>query len=149
MYCMRVCGVELKANDAVICLLSMEDGIFDIPDCRVRKVSLEKTQSLKFFQSTFAKLMSDYHIEKVIIRERPTAGKFSGAAIGFKLEAAIQLIDGLDVELITPVDIKVYIKKNPIPVAFDDTGLKIFQEAAFTTAYAYIMHAHYNDPNDE
>ena len=146
---MKVCGVELKANDAVICLLSMEDGIFDIPDCRVRKVSLGKTHSLKTFQATFAKLMSDYNIEKVIIRERPTAGKFSGAAIGFKLEAAIELIDNLDVELISPVDIKAYIKKNPIPVSFDDTGLKIFQESAFTTAYAYIMHSHYNDPDDE
>ena len=146
---MKVCGVELKGNDAVICLLSLDDGIFDIPDCRVRKVTLEKNQSLKFFQSTFAKLMSDYKIEKVIIRERPTAGKFSGAAIGFKLEAAIELIDDLDVELITPVDIKAYIKKNPIPVSFDETGLKIFQESAFTTAYAYMMHAHYADPDDE
>ena len=144
---MKVCGVELKGSDAVICLLSMEDGIFDIPDCRVRKVTLEKNQNLKFFQSTFAKLMSDYKIEKVTIRERPTVGKFSGAAIGFKLEAAIQLIDDLDVELITPVDIKAYIKKNPVPVAFDETGLKIFQESAFTTAYAYIMHTHYADPD--
>ncbi len=149
---MKVCGVELKGNDAVICLLSMKDGIFDIPDCRVRKVAFEKVnsrESLKFFQSTFAKLMADYKIEKVIIRERPTKGKFAGSTIGFKLEAAIQLINELDVELITPVDIKAYLKKNPIPVAFEDTGLKVFQEPAFTTAYAYLMHAHYADPDEE
>lgn len=146
---MKVCGVELKGNDAVICLLSMEDGIFDIPDCRVRKVTLEKTQSLKFFQTAFAKLMADYKIEKVLIKERPTSGKFSGAAIGFKLEAAIQLIDNLSVELMTPVDIKTYIKRNPIPVSFEDTGLKVFQESAFTTAYAYLMNAFYNDSDDE
>jgi|TARA_R110000850_G_scaffold30505_4_gene83965 hypothetical protein len=146
---MKVCGVELKGSEAVICLLSMDEGIFDIPDCRARKVTLEKTHSLKFFQSTFAKLMSDYKIEKVIIRERPTAGKFSGAAVGFKLEAAIELIDDLDVELITPTDIKAYIKRNPIPVSFEDTGLKVFQEGAFTTAYAYLMHSHYADPNEE
>ncbi|KZZ54996.1 DUF3010 family protein, partial [Oleiphilus sp. HI0123] len=103
---MKVCGVELKGSDAIICLLSMDDEIFDIPDCRVRKVTLEKSHSLKYFQATFAKLMTDYQIDTVIIRERPTKGKFAGGAIGFKMEAAIELIDGVDVRLITPVDIK-------------------------------------------
>jgi hypothetical protein len=146
---MKVCGVELKGSEAIVCLLSMEDGIFDIPDCRVRKVTLEKTHSLKFFQKTFAKLMADYKVEKVLIKERPTSGKFSGAAVGFKLEAAIELIENLSVELISPADIKTYIKRNPIPVSFDETGLKVFQESAFTTAYAYLMHAYYNDTDDE
>lgn len=148
---MRVCGVELKANDAVICLLSMEDEIFDIPDCRVRKLSLDKSNSqeaLRTFQFTFAKLMADYKIEKVIIRERPTKGKFAGGSVGFKLEAAIQLIDDLDVELMTNADIKNSIKRNPLAVSFADTGLKIFQEAAFTTAYAYLMHAYYADTEE-
>ena len=145
---MRVCGVEIKSNDAVICLLSMKDGIFDIPDCRFRKITLEKItsrESLKFFQFTFAKLMSDYKIDKVIIRERPTKGKFAGSAVGFKLEAAIQLIDNVEVELITPAAIKEYIKRNPISVAFVDTGLKSFQETAFSTAYGYLMHSYYTE----
>jgi len=143
---MRVCGVEIKGNDAVICLLSMKDEIFDIPDCRVRKITLEnKTsrESLKVFQFTFEKLMADYKIDKVIIRERPTKGKFAGSAIGFKLEAAIELIDNLEVELITSVAIKEHIKMNPISVAFVDTGLKRFQEVAFATAYGYLMHSYY------
>lgn len=146
---MNVCGVELKGSDAVICLLSMEDGIFDLPDCRVRKITLEKSHSLKFFQTTFAKLMDDYKVKKVIIKERPTSGKFSGSATGFKLEAAIQLIDNLNVELITPAEIKARIKKNPIPVSFAETGLKAFQESAFVSAYADIMHTHYNTPESE
>ena len=140
---MKVCGVELKGSDAIICLLSMDDEIFDIPDCRVRKVTLEKSHSLKYFQATFAKLMTDYQIDTVIIRERPTKGKFAGGAIGFKMEAAIELIDGVDVRLITPVDINAAVKKNPIPVPFEETGLKVMQEAAFTTAYAYLMRRHY------
>lgn len=140
---MKVCGVELKGSDAIICLLSMDDEIFDIPDCRVRKVTLEKSHSLKYFQATFAKLMTDYQIDTVIIRERPTKGKFAGGAIGFKMEAAIELIDGVDVRLITPVGIKAAVKKNPIPVPFEETGLKVMQEAAFTTAYAYLMRRHY------
>lgn len=143
---MKVCGVELSGNDAVICLLSLEDEIFDIPDCRVRRLSFDKEnsqESIKNFQFAFAKLMSDYKIDTVIIRERPTKGKFAGGSVGFKLEAAIQLIDKLDVRLMTPVDIKANIKRNPVPIPFSDTGLKVFQEAAFATAYAYLMQATY------
>lgn len=141
---MRVCGVELKGNDAIICLLSMSDGLFDLPESRVRKVSLENINSrehLKNFQFTFAKLMADYKIDKVIIRQRQMKGKFAGGAIGFKLEAAIQLAENLDVELISPQEIKETIKQNALPVLFKDTGLKVFQEAAFTAAYAYLVKA--------
>ncbi len=143
---MRVCGVELTGSDAVICLLSMKDGIFDIPDCRVRKNSLDKNNTqanLRFFQSSFAKLMADYKVDKVVIRERPTKGKFAGSAVGFKLEAAIQLIPNLQVELTTHQDVKETIKRHPLPVDFSDTGLKAFQEGAFTTAYAHLMGSHY------
>jgi len=59
---MRICGVELVANEAVICLLELKGGLFDILDCRVRKIALTKdhTQSdLKHFQFTFAKLIED------------------------------------------------------------------------------------------
>ena len=146
---MKVCGVELKGNDAVICILTMDDDMFDLPDCRVRKVSIEKAASggqLKFFQQTFSKLMEDYKIDKVIIRERPSKGKFAGGSIGFKLEAAIQLIGNLGVELMTPVAIKESIKKNPLPISFDETGLKGFQESAFVTAYAYLMFVKYGEP---
>lgn len=145
---MKICGVEIKGNDAVICILSMDDDTFNLPDCRVRKVSIEKTASsdqLKFFQQTFSKLMEDYQIEKVIIRERPTKGKFAGGAIGFKLEAAIQLIDQLDVVLMTPVAIKANLKRNPLPILFSDTGLKVFQESAFGTAYAFLMQCKYGE----
>ncbi|MFV1873959.1 MAG: DUF3010 family protein [Oleiphilus sp.] len=143
---MRVCGVELSANDAIICLLTLEDEIFDIPDCRVRKLSYDKLnnqESIKTFQFAFSKLMTDYKIETVVIRERPMKGKFSGGAIGFKLEAAIQLLEGVKVQLIAPADIKALIKRNPVPVSFSDTGLKVFQEPAFASAYGYLMQQTY------
>jgi len=136
---MKICGVELSANDAVICLLQFEQQTFNLPDCRVRKVSLPKVHSssdLQHFQKTFTKLMSDYGIEKVAIKERPLKGKFAGGAIGFKLEATIQLIETLDVTVIPQKDIKLALSKNRLAINFADTGLKVFQEAAFNVAYA-------------
>jgi len=79
--------------------------------------------------------MNDYAVSKVAIKERPPKGKFSGGAIGFKLEAAIQLIDDIDVVVLSQKDIKLALSENALPVAFAETGLKGFQEAAFTVAY--------------
>ncbi len=135
---MRVCGVELKSNEAVICLLSKSDGLYDLPDCRARRVTLNdmnSSQELIDFQFAFAKLMDDYKVDKVVIRQRPTKGKFAGSAAGFKMEAAIQLAAGLDVQTFSATEIKESLSHNPLPIAFESTGLKAFQEAAFTTAF--------------
>ena len=140
---MKICGVELSGNDAVICLLQLDGQNFNLPECRVRKVSLPKIHSqgdLQHFQKTFAKLMSDYGVEKIAIKERALKGKFAGGAIGFKLEATIQLMADMDVVVLNQKDIKLALSERPLPISFAETGLKVFQETAFTVAYvAQVM----------
>ncbi|MDO3384491.1 DUF3010 family protein [Gilvimarinus sp. SDUM040013] len=139
---MRICGVELTGNDAVVCLLELIAGQFTLPECRVRKISLPKEHSredLQKFQAAFTKLMQDYKVTNVVIRERMTKGKFAGGAVSFKMEAAIQLIDEIGVDVMSPAAIKQSLAENPLPIPFADTGLKVFQEQAFTVAYAAHM----------
>ncbi|MFT5544286.1 MAG: hypothetical protein ACI96N_003507 [Arenicella sp.] len=143
---MKICGVELKGSEAIICLLSFKDGLFTLPECRVRKVEFNKrntTGDINYFQATFSKLMADYSINSVIIKERPLKGKFAGGALGFKMESAIQLIEGLEVSTMSPQEFKESIKRNPVTVAFSETGLKLFQETAFAVAYAKHMNLQY------
>jgi len=138
---MKVCGVELKANDAIISLMSLTDGLYTLLDCRVKKISINNTsdsEQLKKFQFDFAKLMADYQIDHVVIRERMTKGKFAGGHAGFKLEAAIQLSDNLNVSLLSSSKIKEQLKQSSVVMNFEDTGLKQFQEHAFLTAFAYL-----------
>lgn len=145
---MRICGVELSANDAVICLLNKDGQLYDLPDCRVRSLTLPKEHSredLQQFQFAFAKLMEDYKVDKVAIRERMTKGKFAGGAISFKLESAIQLCSGFDVELYSAATMKAVLSDFPVPVPFSETGLKAFQESAFNVAYV----AHEYRPDDK
>lgn len=135
---MRICGVELTANDAVICLLHREGQLYDLPDCRVRKLSLPKGHSredLQNFQFAFKKLMEDYKVDHVAVKERMAKGKFAGGAVSFKLEAAIQLIDELEVTIVSSAQIKSIKADRPLPIPFEDTGLKVFQQAAFTVGY--------------
>lgn len=141
---MIICGVELTGSDAVICLLSLDQGQFTIPECKVRKLALKKNhtrEDLLEFQAAFAEMMTDYSVNQVAIKERMPKGKFAGGAISFKLEAAIQLIPdtNLRVALFSPALIKSTLAANPLPIPFSDTGLKIFQETAFIVAYAGQM----------
>ena len=138
---MKVCGIELKSNDAIISLMSLENGLYTLLDCRAKKLSINDAgdgEQLKKFQFDFAKLMADYQIDHVVIRERMKKGKFAGGAVGFKLEAAIQLTDDLSVSLMTPAKSKEIIKNSQVVMNFEDTGLKQFQEQAFMTAFAYL-----------
>ncbi len=138
---MKICAVELKSNEAIICLLTQTNGLFDIPQCRTQKFimkdSLDNTE-MRDFQFAFKKLLDDYQVDGVVIRTRETRGKFAGSAVGFKLEAAIQLIDGIQVDFMSNSDIRQKLKRNPLAIDFRDTGLRQFQEAAFTTGYAFL-----------
>ena len=139
---MRICGVELTGNEAVVCLLFLENQQFNIPDFKVHKLILSKEhtrKNLQQFQFEFAKLMAEYKVDKVAIKERMTRGKFAGGAISFKLESAIQLIADIDVIVLSPTQIKSALKENKLAISFEDTGLKQFQKAAFTVAYAAHM----------
>ena len=141
---MIVCGVELTGSDAVVCLLNMDRGQFNLPECKVRKLSLPKNHSredLQQFQAAFAKLMAEYGVSHVAIKERMPKGKFAGGAISFKMEAAIQLISDVEltVTMLPSALIKSTLAANPLPVSFADTGLKAFQETAFTAAYVGQM----------
>ena len=138
---MRVCGVELAGNDANIALMNLENGLIQLPDCRTRKLSLQKAATaheLKYFQKSFAQLVQDYKIETIVIRQRPMKGKFAGGAIGFKLEAALELLNGVQVIVMPPTEIKTALKESRVFIEFSETGLKGFQKSAFETALAYV-----------
>jgi hypothetical protein len=96
---------------------------------------------LQAFQALFVEFLAEHSVNKVAVKERMPKGKFAGGAVSFKLEAAIQLIAGADIEvvLLPPALIKSTLSSNPLPVPFADTGLKIFQETAFTAAYVGHM----------
>ena len=138
---MRACGVEIKGNDAIICIMSKENNLYDIPHTRVQKISLDNAgdaEEVQKFQFTFAKLMEDYQVTHVFIKGRALKGKFAGGPIGFKVEAAIQLIQDLHVEILAGSFIKKELAKSQVDIDFRDTGLKQYQEQAFGTVFAYL-----------
>lgn len=138
---MRICAVEIKSNEMLFCLLEKKDGLFQIPDCRQNRLQLTKdtdAESLRKLQFTLKKLVEDYKIDTFVIKERLQKGKFAGSAVGFKIEALIQLIEEAKTVVLPSAEQKELLKRNPLPVNFADTGLKKFQEVAFLTGYAFL-----------
>lgn len=138
---MKVCGVELKGNEAIICVMSKANGLYDLPHIRVPKISINDAgdaQHVRDFQFAFAKLIEDYKIDRVVIKGRALKGKFAGGPVGFKLEAAIQLITNVDVNILSSSYIKSALAKSQVKIDFRDTGLKKLQETAFETVFAYL-----------
>ncbi|MDX3775003.1 DUF3010 family protein [Chromatiaceae bacterium AAb-1] len=139
---MRVCGIDIKGSEAIICLMTLKDGLFELPDCRQVRFALTKDQdadSIRKFQFIFRKFIEDYQIKQLVIKERPQKGKFAGGAVGFKIEAALQLLENCPVHIISGAELKEQLKRHPMPIDFKSTGLKAFQETAFTTAYAFLI----------
>jgi len=138
---MKACGVEIKGNDAIICIMSKENNLYDIPHTRVQKISLDNAgdaEQMQNFQFTFEKLMEDYQVTHVVIKGRALKGKFAGGPIGFKVEAAIQLIQNINVEILAGSFIKKELAKSQIDIDFRDTGLKQYQEQAFDSVFAFL-----------
>ena len=41
---MRVCGVDIKGSEAILCVMEFTDGLMALPDCRTVRVQLVKDQ---------------------------------------------------------------------------------------------------------
>lgn len=136
---MRVCGIELKGGEAILCIVEHDKGAFVVPACRQRSFAVSEssaTDSIRGFRAAFLQLMGDYKVDQIVIVERDQKGKWAGSATSFKLEAVIQLTD-MPVQLISPSSIKEQIKRNTPATSFENLELKKFQKLAFEAAYAY------------
>ena len=139
---MRICGIELTSKEVNLCLLQLKDGLFDIPDCRAKKFSLlndQEQEAVRYFKFEFIKLMQDYRIEHVVIKNRMQKGKFSGSAVSFKIEGILQSCEEFSVQLLSASEIKDILKGSQLHIDFAETGLKKFQQPAFETALAFAQ----------
>ncbi len=139
---MNLLGVELNNKEAVFVLMNSQDGMFNVKQTRTRGIELrdaENADGILAFYQIFKKMVEDYQVDTVAIKQRPMRGKFSGSANSFKMEAAIQLIENVKVEMVNNKDIKETLKRNPLEYTMKDLELRQFQENAFHTAYSFAL----------
>lgn len=127
---MNICGIELKANNAVLVVLNNKNYI----DTKIKKIILEndeKQEDIRKFCNEFLDFLQKNQIEKIFIKKRVKKGAFSGGAVTFKMEGLIQLNPLCEVELISSNTISSFEKKNQIEFPKE---LKKYQEQAYLVA---------------
>lgn len=145
---MRICGADISGREVTFCVLEYDKGLIEIVPTRNPRLSLRdsvRQNDVRYLQRALAQFLSDYKVSEVIVRERPTKGKFSGSAESFKLEALLQSLPDYTVKLIKNTTLKETLKRYPLSIDFAESGLKKFQKPAFECAYARINKAQTSD----
>ncbi len=131
---MNICGIELKANNIILVVLSDNNYI----ETKIKKLIIEddeKQEDIRKFCNEFLDFLQKNEIEKIYIKKRAKKGTFSGGAVTFKIEGLIQLNPLCSVDLISSQSISTFEKKNQIEFPKE---LKKYQEQAYITALCNI-----------
>ena len=131
---MNICGIELKANNIILVVLSNNNYI----ETKIKKLIIEddeKQEDIRKFCNEFLDFLQKNEIEKIYIKKRAKKGTFSGGAVTFKIEGLIQLNPICSVDLISSQSISTFEKKNQIEFPKE---LKKYQEQAYLTALCNI-----------
>lgn len=128
----KVCGIELKGNEARIIVLegSLED--YKVIPTPYDKLKIEDTKDQKMIKDFHAKVLAffdDEDFTAIGLKERMTKGRFSGGSITFKMEALMQT-SYAEIRLIHGATIKAKLKN----VEYDPDLVKKYQEEAFRVA---------------
>ena len=138
---MKICGIELKANNTILTVCNKDntnDDIVDYIDLKIKKIVLEddeKTEDIIDYNKKILDFIKENQIEKIIIKKRAKKGTFSGGAVTFKMEAILQLNPYCEVELISGQAISSYERKNDISLP---SSLKKYQEQAYLAILSSI-----------
>lgn len=136
---MKICGIELKANNCIMTLIEFKNNNILSNDIVTKKIILNddenKSDILEFFYAVSA-FVKEHKIEKIVIKKRAKKGNFSGGAVTFKMEALIQVVLDVEVELISSQAISSFEKKNSIEFP---KGLKKYQEQAYLATLAFMQ----------
>ena len=131
---MNICGIELKANNIILVVLSDNNYI----ETKIKKLIIEddeKQEDIRKFCNEFLDFLQKNEIEKIYIKKRAKKGTFAGGAVTFKIEGLIQLNPLCSVDLISSQSISTFEKKNKIEFPKE---LKKYQKQAYLTALCNI-----------
>jgi len=137
---MKVCGIELKSNEARIIVLEGHNEDYEIIKTDLEKLKLidSKDQAaVKSFREAILVFFSYHDFDVIGIKERITKGRFAGGAISFKMEGLIQTTDD-KVVLVHNMSMKSTLKDVEIPI----NGIKKYQEEALRVSLFLLNKVH-------
>ena len=133
---MKVCGIELKGNNAIIASLSGDKDDYEIIAEKVKKIGLNDTkvqEDIRSFSKAIVQFFDEMNFDKIGIKARAEKGKFAGGPMSFKMEGLIQNTN-YGVEIIHGATIRAKLKG----ISIDSSAIMKYQEEALNIA-VYLL----------
>jgi hypothetical protein len=136
---MHICGIEIKASEAIFALASRASGALEHQPIALKKLALEEDDeaaNVKAFAAQLAAFVKEHGITRIAIKKRSKKGEFAGGPTTFKIEGMFQLLEGCEVTLLSPQTINAQNKKHDFALP---ASLNKYQHEAYKTACAALM----------
>jgi len=129
---MKVCGIELKGNDAIFTCLEGDAENYNLVELTLKKINLKDSKNQADIHQFTKELNAFFDLnqfEKIGIKARGEKGRFAGGPTSFKMEALIQNTLW-NVNIIHGATLRAALKTKVI----DESGVKKYQVEALMVA---------------
>ncbi|NMX94877.1 MULTISPECIES: DUF3010 family protein [unclassified Pseudomonas] len=133
---MTLCGIEIKGSEAIIAVAAPDLTHVTVATKKIALEDDDEAANVKAFASQVAAFVRDNGITRIAIKKRSKKGEFAGGPTTFKIEGVLQLLDGVDVTLLSPQTINAQNKKHNFELP---ATLNKYQHEAFKTACSALV----------
>ncbi|AZE75369.1 hypothetical protein C4K00_5188 [Pseudomonas synxantha] len=136
---MTLCGIEIKGSEAIIALATLDNQALTHVALAIKKIALDdddEAANVKAFAAQVKAFVQDNGIQRIAIKKRSKKGEFAGGPTTFKIEGVFQLLEGVEVTLLSPQTINAQNKKHTFDLP---ATLNKYQHEAYKTACSCLM----------
>ncbi|SDQ91793.1 Protein of unknown function [Pseudomonas grimontii] len=136
---MTICGIEIKGSEAIIAVASLDNQALTHVALATKKIALEDDDdaaNVKAFAAQVKAFVQAHAIERIAIKKRSKKGEFAGGPTTFKIEGVFQLLEGVEVTLLSPQTLNAQNKKHNFELP---ATLNKYQHEAFKTACSALL----------
>ncbi|NMY94139.1 DUF3010 family protein [Pseudomonas proteolytica] len=133
---MTLCGIEIKGSEAIIAVAAPDLTHVTMATKKIALEDDDEAANVKAFASQVAAFVRDNDITRIAIKKRSKKGEFAGGPTTFKIEGVLQLLDGVEVTLLSPQTINAQYKKHSFELP---ATLNKYQHEAFKTACSALV----------
>lgn len=133
---MTLCGIEIKGSEAIIAVAAPDLTHVTMATKKIALEDDDEAANVKAFASQVAAFVRDNGITRIAIKKRSKKGEFAGGPTTFKIEGVLQLLDGVEVTLLSPQTINAQNKKHDFALP---ATLNKYQHEAFKAACSALV----------
>ncbi|WP_168232778.1 DUF3010 family protein [Pseudomonas veronii] len=136
---MTLCGIEIKGSEAIFAVASLDDQTLTHVALATKKIALEdddEAANVKAFAAQVKAFVQENALQRIAIKKRSKKGEFAGGPTTFKIEGVFQLLEGVEVTLLSPQTVNAQNKKHNFDLP---ATLNKYQHEAFKTACSALL----------